>query len=864
MCILIDQSPHGRHDPMFKFVYNISIRIKLTAVVLICIAGLIIYMSYVVTSTRTVQSRVTLTLATLPMLQLISECRQQAEDMRADYAVVVSSQDSTLLLPARQQASVTSKSIAHLAEIGKLNHLDESQLVRDFSKYFIIADTWAKDRIQGGISAGTGHDRLYQVAIAQQKFNQSLDKLQKELYEVHDSQLDSVSNQAHWVTIVSLIGGILMCFGLYVINTIIVRRFILTPLDQAVAAANRITAGDWFSKVSIHGRDEIGKLLSSIENLRSHLLLEREAVDRRSAELQTELQQRKLAEIELSKLSKAVENSAAGIFIANAQGLVVYANQKFLTLTGYDLAEVIGQPSPLLVNSRDSQSMDQRWMELSQGHEWRGEYQIPCRGGRTFWALASLAVMLGDDQEIVHVVGNIEDVSKQKESEEVINRLAFYDVLTGLPNRRSFTESLPKLLDIAARNQKMAAVCYVDLDHFKEVNDTLGHAVGDSLLRTAAKRLPSALRTDDFVARLGGDEFALLISNLDELSAASIVADKIIECMTTPFKLDGRELTVTASIGIAFFPDHGTNPDNLLKRADIALYHAKSIGRNNFQIFSEEQEGTGLARLEMEAQIRNSIESTDFFLEYQPKYCARTGHLTGAEALIRWNHPTLGRLAPDQFISLAEDSRLIVPLGYWIITEVASQLAKWCNQGLGIVPVAVNLSTIQFVSGDLPDYITNTIKQYQLDPKFFEVEITESLLMENPDFVRVQLERLNAFGVSIAIDDFGTGYSSLSYLRQLPVGVIKIDRSFVQDIETENGKAIVEAILAMAKALKLFVVAEGVENANQLQILKEMDCDVIQGYLLSRPLARRDFENLLLPILTLSAVESEPLSLKNS
>ncbi|MDE2422443.1 MAG: EAL domain-containing protein [Gammaproteobacteria bacterium] len=830
---------------MFKFAHNISIRIKLAAVVLICVVGLVVYMTYVVMSTRVVQTRVASSLMTFPMLQLIAACRQQAEDMRADYAVVVSSQDSALLVPARQQAELTKKSIAHLAEIGRANGLDESQLVNAFSTYYQVADTWAKDRVEGSIAAGTGQNRLYQVAFAQRQFNENLDALQKELYHEHDSQLNSVKDQAKLVTIVGLTGGIILCIGLFVINAIIVRRFILRPLDQAVAAANRITTGDWFSKVSVHGRDEIGKLLDSIENLRSHLLIEREAVERRSAELQTELQQRKLAEIELSKLSKAVENSAAGIFIANAQGLVVYANQKFLSLTGYDGVDVIGYPSPLLKHGRSSESIDERWVALRQGLEWRGEFQIPRRDGSTFWALASLAAMLDDEQNIVHVVGNIEDVSKQKESEEVINRLAFYDALTSLPNRRSFTESLPKLLDMAARSQKMAAVCYVDLDHFKEVNDTLGHAIGDSLLRTAAKRLQSALRTDDFVSRLGGDEFALIISNLDDVNDAYIVARKIIERMTTPFKLDGRELTVTASIGIAFFPDHGTNADNLLKRADIALYHAKSTGRNNFQIFSEEQEGTGLARLEMEAQIRSSIEKTDFFLEYQPKYCTKTGRLTGAEALIRWNHPTLGRLSPDKFIALAEESRLIVPLGYWIIAEVASQLAMWRDLGLEIVPVAVNLSTVQFANGDLPDYIANTLKRFDLNAKQFDVEITESLLMDNPDSVRMQLERLDSIGVGIAIDDFGTGYSSLSYLRRLPIDVIKIDRCFVQDIENENGKAIIEAIMAMAKALEMSVVAEGVETENQLQILSDVDCDFIQGYLFSKPLEFQDFEKLL-------------------
>lgn len=830
---------------MFQFVHNVSIRIKLLTVVLICIVGMGVYIAYVVMSASAVQSAVRSSLTTFPLLQLITNCRQQAEEMRAEYATVISSGDAELLQPAQAQAEMTRQTIAQLIEIGSTNGRNDRELATAFAEYSEKADSWAQDEIKGSIIAGTGHDRVYQVAMAQKHFNQSLDFLQKDLYAQHDKQLNVVKKQATMLALVGLIGGVFISFALLIINASIVRRYILRPLDRAVDAANRIIIGDWGSRVTVHGRDEIGKLLGSMENLRSHLLVQRQAVEHHSTELQNELQQRKLAEIQLSKLSKAVENSAAGIFISNAHGLIEYANPKLLALIRRDLSDVIGQSSTMLLSEHISK---ERWESLHHGNEWRGEFRIARQDGSTFWALVSLAAMFDEQHNIINVVGNVADVSLQKESEAVINQLAFFDSLTELPNRRSLLESLPKFLDQAIQSGKMIAVCYLDLDRFKDVNDTLGHAVGDSLLKTAAQRLQSALRKDDFVARLGGDEFALIISNLESVDGAAIVAHKIIERMTSPFKLEGRELTVTASMGIAFFPEHGINADRLLKCADIALYRAKDAGRNNFQVFSEEQEGIGLAKMEMEAQFRRSLESNDFFLEYQPKYSAQTGKLSGAEALIRWQHPTLGRLAPDRFISLAEESRLIIPLGNWIIEEVASRLASWRDQGLDVVPVAVNLSTVQFAHGSLPEYIANTLKGHQLDTKLFDVEITESLLMDDPDAVRLQLERIDSIGIGIAIDDFGTGYSSLSYLKRLPIDVLKIDRCFIMDIENKDGRAIVEAIMAMAKALGLSVVAEGVETERQLQILKDVDCEYVQGYFYSKPLSYQSFEQLLKPI----------------
>ncbi len=560
-------------------------------------------------------------------------------------------------------------------------------------------------------------------------------------------------------------------------------------------------------------------------------------VQGRSFNLECELENSRLIEMHLGKMSLAVENSAVGIFITDPDGWIEYANTSYLEMNGLSQDDCIGIPSLLVQNKHLTSDLHaSMWDAMQQGHNWQGEISARRKGGELYWGIMSLASIRKEDGSIAHIISNIDDVSEHKRAEETINRLAYYDALTMLPNRHSFGEQLPRLLARATRKREMVAVCYLDLDRFKEVNDTLGHSMGDHLLQTAAKRLQSVLREHDVVARLGGDEFALIIPNLHDRASAEVVARKIIDHMTAPFRLDGRELSVTASMGMVFFPEHGSDADDLLKKADIALYRAKALGRNNFQIFSLGLEEVGLARRELEAQIRQALVTEDFFLEYQPKLDLGTGKLCGAEALIRWNHPTLGRLPPDKFIPLAEESRLIIPLGHWIINEVARQQAAWSAEGLLVVPVALNLSTMQFKNDDLPMRFSEALRQHHVSADLIELEITESLLMDDPEGIRLQLAELDAMGIGIAIDDFGTGYSSLSYLRTLPVDVLKIDRSFVRDIETTDDR-ITQAIIAMAKSLDLKVVAEGAETAGQIEHLRKLGCDVIQGYAYSRPLA---------------------------
>lgn len=618
-------------------------------------------------------------------------------------------------------------------------------------------------------------------------------------------------------------------------------RFSERLADMSTTMSAISSSGNFSLRIAEPDSEDVREVSVLMRSLNALL----DEVQGHSFNLECELENSRLIELHLRKLSLAVENSAAGIFIADPDGWVEYANSFYMKMLDLDHGDCMGLPSPLVRSRQISADVHAAmWDALRKGRNWQGEVCLRRHGGDSLWCMLALSAISNEDGTIAHVIGNLEDISEHKRAEETINRLAFFDALTQLPNRHSFGEQLPRMLARASRKREMVAICYLDLDRFKEVNDTLGHSMGDHLLKTAAKRLQSVLREHDVVARLGGDEFALIIPGLHDCSGAEVVAWKIIEHMTKPFRLDGRELSVTASMGMVFYPEHGTDADDLLKKADIALYRAKGLGRNNFQIFSPGLEEVGLARRELEAQIRQSLVTEDFCLEYQPKLDLRTGLLCGAEALVRWNHPVLGRMSPDKFIPLAEESRLIIPLGNWIIGEVVRQQAAWRDAGLMSVPVAINLSTLQFKNDDLPLRFSEALLQYDIDARMIELEITESLLMDDPEHMRQQLAELDAMGIGIAIDDFGTGYSSLSYLRTLPVDVLKIDRSFVRDIETTDDR-ITQAIIAMAKSLDLKVVAEGAETQSQIAHLQLLGCDEIQGYAYSRPLPPDDFARLL-------------------
>ncbi|MFP3393113.1 EAL domain-containing protein [Brevibacillus sp. SIMBA_040] len=478
----------------------------------------------------------------------------------------------------------------------------------------------------------------------------------------------------------------------------------------------------------------------------------------------------------------------------------------------------------------------------------RKEYMVECRlkanRDKPIWTETKINPIIDENDNVTSLILVTRDITERKQSEEMIHYLAYHDALTELPNRRMYVQHLGKEIMQAKRFQSNMAVLFLDLDRFKDVNDSFGHDVGDLLLIEAAKRLQQCVKTGDIVARLGGDEFTILLSQLTEREEAVAVAEQIMQVMQQPFHLNDQTFNISSSIGISLFPQDGDNAEDLLKRADTALYTVKSRGKNGFDFFDPSMEAKSLERILMENELRKAIEQEQFQIYYQPKMDISTGTLTGMEALVRWVHPELGIISPNRFIPIAEESGMIVPLGEWILKEACKQNKMWHNQGYEL-KVSVNLSARQIYQKDLLEVIKATLDETQLEPEWLELEITESIFVKM-DEATVVLQQIREIGIHISIDDFGTGYSSFSYIKSLPVDTIKIDASFIRDVHhNQESQAIVKAIVTIADSLNMKVVAEGIELSDQLEALQQNGCGHGQGYLFSRPLATPDFERFL-------------------
>lgn len=469
-------------------------------------------------------------------------------------------------------------------------------------------------------------------------------------------------------------------------------------------------------------------------------------------------------------------------------------------------------------------------------------------------------IELDPEGRALRLAGAVHDISRRKDAEEQIRRLAYFDPLTNLPNRLLFVEQLGKAMARAERQQTRVSVMFIDLDNFKRVNDTLGHNAGDELLRQVSARLSGLLRAHDSVmrvssdgwdqptsiARLGGDEFIVQLTDMARLDDVATIARRLVDALNQPVTIGGTEVFVGGSVGVAMYPEDGKDIDTLLMNADTAMYRAKAAGRGGFQFYHRSMNDRALERLQMEMSLRRALERDEFLLHYQPRIDVVSGKIVGAEALIRWQHPERGLLPPAEFIPLVEDAGLVIPIGEWAIRTVCRQSAAWAAEGLVTVPVAVNLASTHLKERGLPGLVAQALDEHGVSAGCLEIEVTESILLADPELsVRIAQE-LSEMGVQLSIDDFGTGYSSLSYLKKLPIAALKIDRSFVRDLDVDpDDEAIVSAIIALAHSLKLKVVAEGVETESQLQYLQAMRCDEYQGYLSSRPVAPVEFKRLL-------------------
>jgi diguanylate cyclase (GGDEF)-like protein/PAS domain S-box-containing protein len=559
---------------------------------------------------------------------------------------------------------------------------------------------------------------------------------------------------------------------------------------------------------------------------------------------------RKHTEASLRLAQRALEASGNGIVITDCRrsdNPIVYVNPAFERITGYSAGEALGQNCRFLHGNDHNQPGTRSLREaVASTREAKVVLRNYRKDGRLFWNELLIAPVRTEDGSVTHFVGVQNDITEQKLAEENLLHMATHDALTGLPNRSLLQDRLAQAIGYANRLRHQVAILFIDIDRFKNINDSLGHTVGDILITTLAHRLRGAVRAVDTVARVGGDEFVVVLSDIQREADVNQVISGLVAAISEPIPVDGHVLTVSASIGASLYPRDGQDVTSLLKNADTAMYRAKDAGRNNFRFYAHEMNADAVARLHLESDLRNAIQSGELLVFYQPQVDAESGRVVAAEALLRWRHQKHGLVSPAKFIPLAEETGLIVPIGEWVLRQVCSQLRAWHEAGLPEVRVAVNLSPRQFRQPNLVEMIVGAARDYELPASCLELEITEGSLMHNPEEAERLLTELARHGFDLSVDDFGTGYSSLAYLKRFPLHALKIDRSFVIDIESNRDSAAIAAgVIALAHSLDLKVVAEGVEQPGQAAYLRAQRCDFIQGYLYGRPVPAEDFSALL-------------------
>ncbi|MBC2679594.1 sensor domain-containing phosphodiesterase [Pseudomonas baltica] len=544
---------------------------------------------------------------------------------------------------------------------------------------------------------------------------------------------------------------------------------------------------------------------------------------------------RRAATSALNLFQRAVEQSANAFLLVNCDGVVEYVNPSFTAITQYSTEEVHGKrlaDLPALENL--SELLFDAPSSLANGNSWQGEFKSRRKNLEPYWGQLSISKVYGDDRELTHYIGIYEDITQSKLAQQRIERLAYTDNLTNLGNRPAFIRCLDE--SFAHDSDRPISMMLVDIDNFKRINDSLGHQTGDKLLVSLSRRLRNSLSPAGSLARFASNEFAVLLHDTD-LEAGQRIAQEVLLTLDKPMFVDNQLINVTGSVGLACAPLHGRDPQTLMKNAGLALHKAKANGKHQVQVFTEALNAEASYKLFVENNLRRALTQNELDVFYQPKLCLRTGRLLGMEALLRWNHPEKGMIRPDQFISVAEETGLIIPIGKWIARQACRMSKALTAAGLGRLQVAINLSPKQFSDPDLVASIASILQEEALDASLLELELTEGLLLEATVDTHQQLEQLKQLGMTLAMDDFGTGYSSLSYLKKFPIDVIKIDRSFIHEIpDNQDDMEITSAVIAMAHNLKLKVVAEGIETAAQLAFLRRQRCDVGQGYLFDKPI----------------------------
>jgi len=557
--------------------------------------------------------------------------------------------------------------------------------------------------------------------------------------------------------------------------------------------------------------------------------------------------QDKLSRDQLLLWAKVYENSGEAVMITDSRNCILSANRAFSAITGYSLEEVIGKNPRLLASGHhDGAFYEQLWQGLLRDGYWRGEIWNRRKNGEVFPEWLTITLLRDEEGRVTHHIANFSDATIFKENEARIRHLAEHDHLTGLPNQVLLRDRLKQAMAHACRRGDRVALLFIDLDRFKLINDTLGHQMGDKLLRHVAERLRSSVRGDDTVSRQGGDEFVLVLQEIGEMTDVAHLAAKFLDILSDDYDIDGERLSITPSIGISVYPDDGATVEDLIKHADTAMYYAKEKGRANYQFFTQRLNVVLAERMDMEKELRNAIADGAFQPYFQPQIRLTDRRMVGAELLLRWIHPQKGFIPPDRFIPVAEESHLIEEIGLWVMEEAIKQLAAWEEQGLGELKIAVNVSPRQLDNPALAEHVRVLLERYRVASDRLTVEVTESALMQDVEKSGMHLRALKALGVRIAVDDFGTGYSSLNYLKRFPLDELKIDRSFIMDIPHDtHDVGISLAVIGLAHALNLKVVAEGTEVLEQVDFLAEAGCEYAQGYYFAKPMPAHELADFL-------------------
>jgi diguanylate cyclase (GGDEF)-like protein/PAS domain S-box-containing protein len=692
-------------------------------------------------------------------------------------------------------------------------------------------------RPMGGL---TQDGRIYQMKVPLREQGQNVGLMYLGL--TTDRLGQEVDRNRRTVTTVAI-----AIFAIGMIFAITISGAITRPLRHIAETAKRIAGGNLSERAHVSGRDEvsqlgrafntmIGRLEQAQDELASWNRTLEERVEVRTRELREEMTERRRAERRYRML---FERNLSGVYIANVDGRIISCNDSTARMLGFESADELmdnGGAIQYFDQSERQQVMDQL---LEKGAAVNHEARLLRRDGDVIWVLETLTASTSEHDENPVIEGIVLDITDRKRTEQEVEYQAYHDALTGLPNRMLFLDRLTVAVAHARRRQLPLAVMFLDLDDLKVVNDTLGHGAGDQLLQMVADRLASCLRQEDTLGRIGGDEFTLLLPDVSTQEDASAVAEKVIEQIQQPFVIGEDEVRVTTSIGIAMYPADGEDPETLLENADGTMYRVKEKGGAAYQFFSSGAiTRKALGRMSMEESLKHAIEREEFVVYYQPQVDSKTREVVAVEALVRWNHPDAGLIEPSGFISLAEYTGLIVPIGEWVLREAARQTTVWHQEGMPRMRVGVNVSARQFHQRDFLGMIDRAIEETKLPPQLLELEITETMAMQKSDWTIATLQRLRDRGIGIALDDFGTGQSSLTYLKRFPISTVKIDRSFVSGpMRTAVvDPPIVEAILHLAASLKLRTVAEGIETAEQWDFIASRGCSEMQGYFVSRPL----------------------------